>query len=112
MMCSVLLSCAQANEGLVGSWPGTGRHSSTADAALPFFQGRPIRTDGSNLAHLAHGVQRTSSFTGHPGSARNSIGGLGPDSSFAGADQIFGSCNSAPLTPRSPNFGFHEEVCS
>lgn len=61
---------------------------------------------------MAHNVQRTSSFTGHPGSARASMGGLGPESSFVGTDQIFGSSNSAPITPRSPGFGYQEEVSS
>jgi hypothetical protein len=106
-------AAAASGEGLVGSWPGAaGRHhhsASTTDAALPFFQGRPIRT-GSSLSNMAAGVQRTSSFTGHPGSARG-MGGHVSDGGFAGADQLcFGSCNSAPITPRSPSFGFGDEV--
>lgn len=98
----------QPGDGLVGSWPGAARQSNTADAALPFFQGRPIRTS-SNLSNMS-GVQRTSSFTGHPGSAR----GMGvSEGGFAGADQLcFASCNSTPITPRSPSFGFGEEVSS
>jgi hypothetical protein len=110
-------AAAASGEGLVGSWPGAAGHhhhhsASTTDAALPFFQGRPIRT-GSNLSNMAAGVQRTSSFTGHPGSARAMAGHVS-DGGFAGADQLcFGSCNSAPITPRSPSFGFGDEVgCS
>ncbi|WIA19593.1 hypothetical protein OEZ85_005532 [Tetradesmus obliquus] len=113
-------AAAAHGEGLVGSWPGAAGHhhghsASTTDAALPFFQGRPIRT-GSHLSNMAAGVQRTSSFNGHPGSAR-AMGGHVSDGGFAGADQLcFGSCNSAPITPRSqaftprsPSLGFGDE---
>lgn len=88
----------------MGSWPGAAKHAGAVDAALPFFPGRPIRTNSSNLA--AAGVTRTSSFNG-PASARTAMSVGGHDGSFV-ADQLFGGCNSAPLTPRSPSYGFDE----
>lgn len=103
---SVLQSLAQ-KEPLVGSWPAAGKQSA-ADAALPFFSGRPIRTNSSNLASMP-GVQRTSSFTGaHPGSARAT---MGMENSFSAEQLCYNACNSAPITPRSPSFnGYSEEV--
>jgi hypothetical protein len=94
-------------EALVGSWQAAGKQSA-ADAALPFFSGRPIRTTGSNLASMP-GVQRTSSFSGaHPGSARAT---MGMENSFSTEQLCYNVCNSAPITPRSPSFnGYAEEV--
>jgi hypothetical protein len=94
-------------EALVGSWSAAGKQSA-ADAALPFFSGRPIRTTGSNLASMP-GVQRTSSFSGaHPGSARAT---MGMENNFSAEQLCYNACNSAPITPRSPSFnGYAEEV--
>lgn len=102
-----LLQTLAQKEALVGSWPGPGKQSA-ADAALPFFSGRPIRTTSSNLSSMS-GVQHTSSFNGaHPGSARAT---MGMDNSFAAEQLCYNACNSAPITPRSPSFnGYNEEV--
>lgn len=95
-------------EALVGSWPGTGKQTA-ADAALPLFSGRPIRTTSSNLSSMPGAVQRNSSFSGgHPGSARAT---MGMEGSFQAEHLCYNACNSAPITPRSPSFnGYAEEV--
>lgn len=104
--CCLSQSLAQ-KETLVGSWPAAGKQPA-ADAALPFFSGRPIRTTSSNLSSMS-GVQRTSSFTGgHPTSARAT---MAMENSFSAEQLCYNACNSAPITPRSPSFnGYGEEV--
>jgi len=97
---------ASGNEALVGSWPG--KHTNAVDAALPFFHGRPIRTS-SNLSNMGSaGVHRTASFSG-PASARAAMS-MTHEGSFVADQLCFSSCNSAPITPRSPGFGYGEEV--
>jgi hypothetical protein len=107
VVCCLLQQSLAQKETLVGSWPAAGKQSA-ADAALPFFSGRPIRTTNSNLSSMG-GVQRTSSFTGaHPGSARST---MGMENSYAAEQLCYNACNSAPITPRSPSFiGYSEEV--
>lgn len=114
LLCCVSRVQTLANkEALVGSWPGSAGKPGQADAALPFFPGRPIRTAGSNLSSMSGAaVQRTSSFNGgHPGSTRCTMGMDSCGGNFSADQLCFTGCNSAPITPRSPSYtGYGEEA--
>jgi hypothetical protein len=124
--CPVCVQSLASKESLVGSWPGAGKQQGgPADAALPFFPGRPIRTNSSTFSGGMQGpgaggggggVQRTHSFndggSSHPASTRANVGMDGGGGGSFNADQLcFGGCSSAPITPRSPSYTGYDEVC-